>query len=425
MSQFIDLSKITIEENRIRKEFDPKKMQLLKESILKLGLLHPIVVDSNHDGTYVLKCGECRLRAMTQLHQEDTTFLFQDTLVPSGYVPATFLSSLTDEQKLEAELEENIRRSDLSWQEVAEAQARLHEFRLSKDDSHTMKATAEEVGTGVQYVDRNVFLAKHLDDPDVAKAKTVKEAYNIATRKMANLFSKKLLELTNGQVDTSNYELIKGDALQEMKKMEQKFHVIITDPPYGIDADTFAPTSNSDSGLHHQYKDSEEYAEACYLAVASDGFRLTHDQAHAYIFFDMRHYTRIVYLFEHYGWDVHPYPIIWDKTTGMLGNSTHFPRRTYETILFCTKGDKPVTGVHNDLIRIPYQGTKLHAAEKPVDLYIDLLRRSVIAGDYVFDPFAGSGTIFAAAKKLALKAVGIELNEEAHTIAASRLASNI
>lgn len=49
-----------------------------------------------------------------------------------------------------------------------------------------------------------------------------------------------------------------------------------------------------------------------------------------------------------------------------------------------------------------------HGAKKPVDLYLDLLQRIVRPGDRVVDPFAGSGPLLRAGKKLSLETVLIE-----------------
>jgi hypothetical protein len=96
----------------------------------------------------------------------------------------------------------------------------------------------------------------------------------------------------------------------------------------------------------------------------------------------------------------------------MLPRPDYAPRRTYETIMFASKGEKKVLKVASDTLVIPMVRGLLHGAQKPVALYEDLLSRSASPGDRVADPFCGSGTIFPAANRLRLKATGIELSEE-------------
>ena len=53
-------------------------------------------------------------------------------------------------------------------------------------------------------------------------------------------------------------------------------------------------------------------------------------------------------------------------------------------------------------------GEKLHAAQKPVDLYAELMKLSFLPGELILDPCAGSGTIFRAAKVAGMRAIGYE-----------------
>ena len=70
-------------------------------------------------------------------------------------------------------------------------------------------------------------------------------------------------------------------------------------------------------------------------------------------------------------------------------------------------------------------GTKLHPAQKPVNLMKWILVQFKITPEQtVIDPYMGSGSTLKAAKDLGLKAVGIELSEEYCQIAKKRLMQN-
>ena len=105
---------------------------------------------------------------------------------------------------------------------------------------------------------------------------------------------------------------------------------------------------------------------------------------------------------------------MWSKHGGMLPEPDYGPRYTYECILFANKGKRPVTAVYGDVIECSAVDGKLtiHAAQKPVDVFVDLIRRCCNPGDTVFDGFAGSGTIFHAAKKCQVVATGFEKSTE-------------
>ena len=63
-----------------------------------------------------------------------------------------------------------------------------------------------------------------------------------------------------------------------------------------------------------------------------------------------------------------------------------------------------------------------HPTQKPEPLMLALVLDFTDAGDLICDPFAGSGTTLAVAKRLGRRAVGIELDERYAEVAAKRLA---
>src|SRR5690625_5680060 len=96
----------------------------------------------------------------------------------------------------------------------------------------------------------------------------------------------------------------------------------------------------------------------------------------------------------------------------------------YEVILFAQKGRRILNEVdgkkrHPDVLefdRIP--STRLrHSHEKPEDLIEFLIRKSSNEGEIILDPFAGSGTTAAVAKRLGRSFITIELDvrSEEHT----------
>ncbi|QKF73833.1 chromosome partitioning protein [Aliarcobacter faecis] len=106
----IDLSLIKPNPNQPRKIFDEEKLQELSESIKEHGLLQPIVVIENSEGTFTLIAGERRLRAHKLANLEQIKAIVVDE----------------DELKLrELALIENIQRDDLNIIELAFCYAQL------------------------------------------------------------------------------------------------------------------------------------------------------------------------------------------------------------------------------------------------------------------------------------------------------------
>lgn len=106
----IEVSLIKPNPNQPRKIFDEGKLQELSYSIKEHGLLQPIVVVEDEDGTYTLIAGERRLRAHKLANIEEIKAIIVDK----------------DEFKLrELALIENIQRDDLNIIELAFCYAQL------------------------------------------------------------------------------------------------------------------------------------------------------------------------------------------------------------------------------------------------------------------------------------------------------------
>ena len=73
--------------------------------------------------------------------------------------------------------------------------------------------------------------------------------------------------------------------------------------------------------------------------------------------------------------------------------------------------------------RLKINGKKAHSTQKPEALLYRIILASSDPGDVILDPFFGTGTSGAVAKKLGRKWVGIELNEVYVAVAEERLAS--
>lgn len=417
---------LVIPENRQRRDFDEKKIQELASSIQTKGLLHPPVCVFNGE-VYELVAGERRTRAIRSLSLLDIGITCNDQFIPANSLPITLLGDLPPLALREAELEENTVRVDLSWQEQATAIAELDALRRDQAAEmglpHTARATASEiagreaVGSEISKVTDAVVVARHLADPEVAKAKTVKEAMKVIKKK-AEAEHRATLAATFDMAKTPHTAL-KGSCFELAATIPStSIDVILTDPPYGIGADSFGDMA----GTTHDYQDTEDYALDCYELVAQEGFRIAKDKAHIYVFLDPRLWHDVSLKFTLAGWEVWPTPLIWNKLNGMLPKPDFGPRRTYEMILFASKGGKKVSKVGaSDVITCPLVTDRDHGAQKPVPLYCELLSRSSQPGDKVLDFFMGSGTIFPAANKLKLVATGMEINEQYYNLAVSRL----
>lgn len=408
--QTISIDEVVIAEDRIRRDFDPVAMMELQDSIRKRGLLHAPVLREK-----TLIAGERRYRAIKALYEQGSTFTYNGEVVRFGELPYTNLSDLAPSELLAIELEENIIRHDISWQERVAAEKKLHDLLVAENPNHTFAETAaiivgaEPTPQQTHNTHVDIQVAAHLDDPDIRAAKSVKEAKKIARRKLEQLFTTELAART--VIDESKHQLIHGDAIVELAKLPpNSVDCVLTDPPYGINAHTFTKQSGAVDGIMHQYDDSFEAAEKIVRAIATAS--CIKPDAFVWMFMDIRRFPVWTDIFVEAGWYVWPHPIIWNKKgVGALLGNANGPRHVYETVLFAQRGHKNLERVFQDLIEVRAEINKDHAAQKPVELYQTFLQLSCIAGETVLDPCCGSGTIFPAANLQKLKAIGIETDE--------------
>jgi ParB family transcriptional regulator, chromosome partitioning protein len=112
-----------------RTRFDEEELEALAESIRAQGLVQPLVIAAEPDGSYSIIAGERRWRAARRAGLAE--------------VPVLIRHSLDDLARLELALVENLQRSDLNAHEEAEAYLALQDkFGLSQE------AIASRVGKG-------------------------------------------------------------------------------------------------------------------------------------------------------------------------------------------------------------------------------------------------------------------------------------
>lgn len=422
MTEHLLLDQLIIPEERQRDQLDDNYISELADSIEANGLIHAVVV--RNDGRTLI-AGECRSAAMRLLHAEGRTFTYAGSTVPQGTIPCVPQGSLSEAQLLEIELEENIRRQDLTWQQRTQAIARLESIKEAQAAAEGRKVTTKELAAdvlgipitssgGAQKTVREAReLARYLDDPDVAKAKTQKEALKIVEKKRVAEHRKKLAAEFGDTIQGNSFPHIihEGRAEDILPTLpDNTYTCLVADPPYGVDADKFG----EQAAANHAYEDTYEYAISLYKKLAEESTRICTDSAHLYAFCDIGLFTEVSDIFRASGWTVWYRPLFWFKgyNVGMLPAPDFGPRNTYEGIVYCRRGGRKTRCVGPDVLHHQGFSRPAFGAQKPAALFEDLLSRSCDPGDQVLDPFAGTGPIFLAAKRLHLRATGIELNPE-------------
>jgi site-specific DNA-methyltransferase (adenine-specific) len=432
-----DFEEICIEEGRQRKNLNVDDLLALAGSITQVGLIHPVVVRRDDEDRIVLVAGERRIKAMEYIWNFGQKVRCGEYTFDVNQVPCVFLGEIDPVQAFEIELEENIRRNDLSWQERARATARLAQLKQELDGEAPSPAKLAEIigdvsaetvqsggGGAAQAVRQDLILARHLDDPDIAKAASRAEGFKVLKRKEETARNAQL-GAAIGQTLAGEHKLIKGDCLEIMATLaDASFDVILSDPPYGIDAQDFGDSAGAGGAIGgHFYDDSHDTWIHLMSGLVKELDRLAKPQAHLYLFCDIERFFALRDFVGASGvWKPFRTPLIWFNPGGSRAPWPQSgPQRKTQYILYANRGNRPVTALHGDLITCGSDSNLGHHAQKPVELYVNLLRRSIRPGDSVLDPFAGSGPIFPAAHALKVRATGIEIDDAACGIAATRL----
>ncbi len=115
----IELSKISVNPNQPRREFDETALQELGDSISEIGIIQPITLRKISEEEYQIIAGERRYRASLKAGLET--------------IPA-YIRTADDENVMEMALIENIQREDLNSVEIALAyQHLLEQYNLTQE----------------------------------------------------------------------------------------------------------------------------------------------------------------------------------------------------------------------------------------------------------------------------------------------------
>lgn len=430
-AQLIKTSDIQIDSNRQRREFESQALAELAAGIRARGLMHAIVL-RERDGAMVLVAGERRMRAIDEVRMLGGQIKYNGEVIPDGFLPFVTLGQLSPLEAEEAELEENLHRKDLTWQERAAALSRLHNLRSKQAHAegrvHTVADTAVEVkgrsdGNFQNSVRKDIIVSQYLHIPEVAKAKNTDDAYKILKKQEESRKYADLAKKVGSTLSHESHKVFNTNCLSWMLSTDaEQFDVILTDPPYGMGADEFGDGAGKLGGIEHHYKDDYESWKSLMQDWAPLAYRVAKQECHAYVFCDIDNFHELKRIMQSAGWWVTRTPFICTKpNSGRVPHPENGPRRQWEMILYAIKGKKKTLGIFPDVITTFADANTTHGAQKPVALYSDLLKRSCRPGDRVLDSFAGSGTIFPAAHAAKVLATGLEQNSTYYGICLQRL----
>jgi len=239
-----------------------------------------------------------------------------------------------------------------------------------------------------------------------------------------------------------------GDCVEILKKLpDNSIDVIFADPPYFMQTEGQLLRSNGTkfAGVDDSWDKFKDYKvyDAFSEAWLKECRRILTPNGAIWVIGSFQNIYRMGYIMQNLGfWILND--VVWSKPNAVPNfGGTRF-QNSHETLLWCSKdkaakytfnyktmkhlnGDKQDKSVWNIGICIGQErlkdkhGVKVHATQKPEKLLYKVIASSSRPGDIVLDPFFGTGTTGAVAKRLGRNYIGIDNSAEYIKIAKERI----
>jgi len=241
--------------------------------------------------------------------------------------------------------------------------------------------------------------------------------------------------MSNYNLDKILNTVINADCVETMKKIADKtIDVIFADPPYNLQLGESLkrPDDTTVKGVYEEWDSFESISayDDYTKAWLKEARRILKDEGTIWVIGSYHNIFRVGYIMQDMGfWILND--IIWNKTNPMPNfRGTRFTN-AHETLIWATKTQKArytfnyeaMKAMNDDVqMRSTWEiplctgkerlknemGDKLHPTQKPEALLYRVIMASSNVGDVILDPFFGTGTTGAVAKKLGRHFIGIE-----------------
>lgn len=387
----------------------------LAESIRQVGLINPPVVTRD----MILVAGERRLEACRSLGWTS--------------IPVQFAEDLDKMSLHLIELEENVKREDLTWQEHNDAIAAYHILRSASTLEWSQARTAQELGINDSTVRKHLLVSaeRQRTPEEFVDADKFTSALNIAQRKLERRKEGAERKLTatplalrvpkaEGEPEAPpdrkagiiNASFLDWSAKVCEAPLFEPFNLIHCDFPYGVNVGDKKGQGNAQS--RGQYVDTPDVYFELIDIFNTRLHSFCAPSAHLVFWFSMKFYRETVDLLTAGGWRVDPFPLIWHKSdnAGIIPDSNRGPRRTYETALFAHRGDRKIVKAVANSFSSPTT-KEFHTSEKPEAVLRHFFRMVCDDTTRLLDPTCGGGMAVKVAESMGADyALGIEMNPE-------------
>lgn len=211
-----------------------------------------------------------------------------------------------------------------------------------------------------------------------------------------------------------------GDCLDHLSKVPAKsVRLLLTDPPYGMayqsnrrTASPQAPAIENDANIEDAINIFDAMLKAIDTAMK--------DECHVLAFCNWRYEWSFIQCLEANGYDVSA-SLVWVKENHTSGDLKGFAPK-HERIIHARRNGANITPRIPDVLTVTRQYDTGHPTEKPVMLLEQLINVTTVEGELVVDPFAGTGATAVSCINKNRQFFCVEMDEQWHTIATSRIA---
>jgi DNA modification methylase/ParB-like chromosome segregation protein Spo0J len=416
----VPLSSITVSDDRVREVMGD--LDGLESNMKESGLIQPLAVKANSNGTYVLLAGE---RRFTVLKRNDTE------LVPVRI----YDEDLSDLEMKVIEKSENFYRKDMEYFEFDRLTLEIHQLQQQLhgiaapgpgNDGWRTVDTAEMIGakspaTVTEAVKRAE--AREAFPELFENCKTASDASKVLKKIDEALVKQTIAQkLESSKTDSNLHDLSKRfiirDFFEGVKEIPDGImHLVEIDPPYAIE---LSKQKRKDGESQYQLSDYNEVDTKDYQKFLGDTFRECYRvmAPHSWLicWFAPQPWFEVVY---------HELRMANFETTRMVGlwtkgvpgqnmNPSTRLANSYEMFFYAWKGQPALNkaGRGNEFHFSPVPATsKTHPTERPIELMRELYETFAFQGSRVLIPFLGSGNGLLAAHSLSMSAVGFELSK--------------
>jgi len=251
--------------------------------------------------------------------------------------------------------------------------------------------------------------------------------------------------------DNFKNKIINGDCLVELKKIpDRTFDLIFADPPYNLQLKNklTRPDNSEVNAVDDKWDQFESFKKYDEFTISwlKECKRILKKNGALWVIGSYHNIFRLGTAIQNLGfWILND--VVWNKNNPMPNfRGTRFTN-AHETLIWASKNQKSkytfnyqsLKCLNDDLQmrsnwnlpicsgseRLKKNGKKVHSTQKPESLLHRILLASSNRGDYILDPFLGSGTTAVVAKKLGRICFGIEKENKYFNAAKQRLNKTI